>query len=41
MNKIALMAIKKNPRKGSIKGKRKAAGWDQEFLCELLEMQYF
>lgn len=26
MNKVALMLLKKNPRKGNIKGKRKAAG---------------
>jgi predicted transposase YbfD/YdcC len=36
LNKIALMVIKKNERKGSIKGKRKAAGWDESLLCELL-----
>jgi len=41
INKIALMLIKKNPRKGSIKAKRKAAGWDEELLCELLSMKYF
>ena len=41
MNKIALMVIKKNERKGSVKGKRKAAGWDNELLCELLSMKYF
>ena len=41
MNKIALMLLKKSPRKGSIKGKRKAAGWDTEFLCELLLAQNF
>lgn len=41
MNKIALMILKKSPRKGSIKGKRKAAGWDQGFLCELLLAQNF
>jgi hypothetical protein len=35
------MLIKKNPRKGSIKAKRKAAGWDEELLCELLSMKYF
>jgi len=41
MNKIAIMLLKKSPRKGSIKGKRKAAGWDTEFLCELLLAQNF
>lgn len=41
MNKIALMVIKKNERKGSVKAKRKAAGWDNELLCELLSMKYF
>ena len=40
-NKIALMVIKKNERKGSVKGKRKAAGWDAELLCDLLSMKYF
>lgn len=40
INKIALMAIKKNPKKGSLKGKRKAAGWDQAFLVELLEADW-
>lgn len=37
INKIALMAIKKSPKKGSFKGKRKAAGWDEAFLVQLLE----
>ena len=41
MNKIALMVIKKNERKGSIKGKRKSVGWDNKLLCELLSMKYF
>lgn len=41
MNKIALMAIKKNQRKGSIKAKRKAAGWNQDLLCEILSMIHF
>lgn len=41
MNKIALMVVKKNERKGSVKAKRKAAGWDNELLCELLSMKYF
>ena len=40
-HKIALMVIKKNERKGSVKAKRKAAGWDNELLCELLSMKYF
>lgn len=41
MNKIALMVIKKNARKGSVKAKRKAAGWDEELLCELLSTKSF
>jgi hypothetical protein len=41
MNKIALMIIKKNERKGSVKAKGKAAGWNNELLCELLSMKYF
>ena len=41
INKIALMVLKKSPRKGSIKEKRKTAGWDQGFLCELLLAQNF
>lgn len=41
MNKVALMAIKKSPRKGSIKGKRKVAGWDEDLLCEILSMIHF
>jgi hypothetical protein len=41
MNKIALMIIKKNERKGSVKAKGKAAGWNNKLLCELLSMKYF
>lgn len=36
ITKIALAEIKKSNRKGSIKGKRKAAGWNEQFLLELL-----
>ena len=36
ITKIALAEIKKSTRRGSIKGKRKAAGWDEGFLLELL-----
>lgn len=41
INKTALMTLKQSQRKGSIKGKRKMAGWDMEFLGELLLPQYF
>lgn len=40
INKIALAAIKNSKRKGSIKGKRKAAGWDEEFLAELIDGEW-
>lgn len=38
LNKIALGAIKKDNSKGSLKGKRKRAGWDDNFLESLLDM---
>lgn len=41
MNKIALMIIKKFPKKGSVKAIRKAAGWNEKLLCELLSMKDF
>jgi len=40
INKIALAAIKNSPRKGSFKGKRKAAGWDEKFMTELLDSEW-
>lgn len=37
INKIALAALKNNPKKLSLKAKRKAAGWDENFLAQLLD----
>ncbi|MEO5928532.1 MAG: ISAs1 family transposase, partial [Candidatus Kapaibacterium sp.] len=34
--KIALNLIGQEPSKGSIKGKRKRAGWDNDFLRKIL-----
>jgi predicted transposase YbfD/YdcC len=36
LRRLALNLLKANGRKGSLKGKRKLAGWDHEFLLELL-----
>ena len=36
LRKIALTLLKKDTSKGSLKGKRKRAGWNNEFLLELL-----
>lgn len=36
LRRIALNLLKANGRKGSLKGKRKLAGWDHEFLLEIL-----
>jgi hypothetical protein len=36
-----LMIIKKFPKKGSVKAIRKAAGWNEKLLCELLSMKDF
>lgn len=40
VNKIALAALKNNPRKHSLKAKRKLTGWDQKFLAELLDSHW-
>lgn len=40
INKIALATVKNNTKKGSLKGKRKAAGWDEKFLSELLDNEW-
>lgn len=40
MNKIALSAVKKDNSKGSLKGKRKRAGWDDSFLEKLLDINF-
>lgn len=37
LRKIALILLKKDDSKGSLKGKRKRAGWDNQFLLSLLE----
>ena len=36
IRKLALNLIRKNPEKGSIKGKIKRAGWNDPFLLSLL-----
>ena len=36
VRKMALNIIKKDPGKGSLKGKRKMAGWNNNFLLELI-----
>lgn len=36
LNKIALGILKQNPTKKPINRKRKVAGWDHDFLLELL-----
>lgn len=40
LNKIALAAIKKNNSKGSLKGKRKKAGWNDAFLEQVLDIDF-
>lgn len=40
LNKIALAAVKKDKSKGSLKGKRKRAGWDEGFLEHLLDIEF-
>jgi predicted transposase YbfD/YdcC len=40
ISKIALVQIKNSPRKGSFKMKRKLAGWDEEFMKELLDAEW-
>lgn len=37
LHKIAMTQLKNNKRKASLKGKRKMAGWSDEFLAELLD----
>ena len=36
LRKIALVSLKQDSSKGSIKGKRKKAGWDNDFLLEVI-----
>ena len=33
---LALNLIRKNPEKGSVRGKRKAAAWDDDFLASMI-----
>ena len=33
---LALDLIRKNPEKGSVRGKRKAAAWDDDFLASMI-----
>lgn len=40
LNKIALAAIKNDNSKGSFKGKRKRAGWNDAFLEKLLDVSF-
>lgn len=40
INKIALAIVKKDESKGSLKGKRKRAGWDDSYLEKLLDIQF-
>ncbi len=40
LNKIALAAVKKDQSKGSLKVKRKKAGWDDNFLEHLLNVGF-
>ena len=39
-NKIVLAAVKKDNSKGSLKGKRKRAGWDDSFLEKVLDVHF-
>lgn len=36
LRKIALVSLKQDSSKGSIKGKRKKAGWDNDFLLRVI-----
>jgi predicted transposase YbfD/YdcC len=38
LRKIALILLKKDPSRESIQGKRKRAGWDNDFLLSLLPL---
>ena len=38
--KIAMTQLKNNPRKGSMAMKRKMAGWNSDFLAELLDAEW-
>ncbi len=37
LNKICLNLLKNNSLKASIKGKRKAAGWENNYLLQLIK----
>ena len=40
ISKIALAQIKNSTRKGSFKMKRKLAGWDENFMIQLLDSKW-
>ena len=40
LNKIALMVVKNSSKKGSLKAKRKAAGWDNKVLAQMLDEEW-
>lgn len=40
ISKIAMSQLKNSQRKGSLTMKRKLAGWDTEYLKELLDAQW-
>ena len=40
ISKIALAQIKNSQRKGSFKMKRKLAGWDENYMIELLDSSW-
>ena len=40
LNKISLMVVKNSSKKGSLKAKRKAAGWDNKVLAQMLDEEW-
>ena len=38
VRRFALGLVRANQRKGSVKTRRKAAGWDPEFLLQILQL---
>src|SRR5258705_11365578 len=40
VRRFALGLVRANKRKGSVKPRRKRAGWDPEFLLEILQLKY-
>ena len=41
LRKIALILLKQDESKGSIKGKRKKAGWSNEFILDIIQSANF